>query len=318
MKKLYTILLVLGTTSFGFAQVTLQASDVNGVIGESFNYEQTNWISPGAAGANQTWDLSGITSSSSGSLTFNAPNASFPASTVTQYDGAGSSFFIEQSNVAQILHGADAGGTIITYSNPQTQIDFPLVMSSGGNDTHACSFVSGGFPFDRVGSTTWEVDGWGTVITPNGTYNDVLRVKQTQDYVDTYSGGTIDYSVEIYSWMKAGIHYPLAAMTSFVSSLGSQSYGTYITGSVGIDEVNNFAFSLSPNPCQDIITVSSTEVIFESVRIVDISGKEASAGMNMLSNKETIDISSLKSGVYFVTLQLTDGRQSKAQKIVKL
>jgi hypothetical protein len=318
MKKLYTILLVLGTSSFGFTQVTLQGSDVNGVIGETFNYEQTDWISPGAAGASQTWDLSSISSTASSSLTFNAPNASFPASTVTQYDAAGSSLYMEQTNAAQIIHGMDAGGTVITYSNPQTHLGFPLSMSSSGNDTHACTFTSGGFPFDRAGSTTWEVDGWGTVITPNGTYTDVLRVKQTQTYVDTYAGGTIDYDVEIYSWMKAGIHYPLASMTNVVTSLGSNQYGTYATGPLGVDELNNFAFNLSPNPCQDIIHVSSTEGTIESVRIVDISGMETPAGVRVQTNDETIDISSLKSGVYFVTLQLSDGRQSKAQKIVKL
>lgn len=118
--------------------------------------------------------------------------------------------------------------------------------------------------------------------------------------------------------MKAGIHEPLASMITLDSDLVSQSYGRYLTGSVGISEVNNFAFNLAPNPCQNIITISSTEGTVESVRIVDITGKEACGIVNVQSNTETIDISSLKSGVYFVTILLSDGRQSKAQKILKL
>lgn len=180
------ILLVLGASSFGFTQVTLQSSDVNAAIGETFSYERTGWVSPGAAGVNQVWDLSSITSLESVSLTIGAPDPSFPASTVTKLEGP-AKFYMELSSVAQIIHGVDAGGTTVTYSNPQTHIGFPLSMSSSGNDTHLATFTSGGYPFSRAGSSTWEVDGWGTVITPNGTYTDVLRVKQTQTYVDTYS-----------------------------------------------------------------------------------------------------------------------------------
>ena len=77
-------------------------------------------------------------------------------------------------------------------------------MGNSGNDTHLATFNSQGVDFTRSGTSSWNVDGWGSVTTPNGTYDNVVRVHQTQIYTDTYIGGTLDYSVEIYMWVSPG------------------------------------------------------------------------------------------------------------------
>lgn len=318
MKKVYLSVLITGLTTLVQSQVIINASDFNGAIGESFDYNQTNYISPGSPGASQTWDLSGMATSATSTVNHNAANGSFPTTNITYQDVvAGSELYYDFSNTAQVIHGMMAGTTLITYSNPQTHMGYPISMGVSGSDTHLASFTSSGYAFSRAGSTTWEGDGYGTVITPHGTFNDVLRVKITQTYTDTYSLGTIDYSVVIYLWIKAGIHFPIASVTSYTYDMGggptSQSYGTYATGNLGLSEFNNdVEFAAFPNPANDIFQIKSSEMI-SSVIISDLTGK-------LIKEVEStnVDISDLSGGMYLVSVKTNDGTVSQSQRIVKL
>jgi len=317
MKKLYTLTALCFATTAINAQ-TIQGTDFNGTIGEVYDYVVGNYMSPGTSGAGQTWDFSSIMTSATSNTTGAAANAAFPASNITQVDQTGGEIYWEYSNTDQIIHGITSGGVLISYSNPMSMLSFPLSMSTSGSDTHLATFTSGGFPFTRGGSTTWEVDGSGTVITPNGTYTDVLRVHQTQTYTDTYSGGTIDYDVDIYQWIKPGIHAALASQTSFVTSFSSDQYSTYYVGSVGLGENEAVSFELYPNPSQDFVKISVNDASVASVLLTDLSGKVVSETIWDGGSEASLDLTELLSGIYLATLVMDDGSQSAAQRIVRL
>lgn len=310
MKKIY-FCLFLGASTFGQAQTTLQGADVNATVGEAFSLQRTDWVSEGPAGANQSWDFSGVTVTGMNTLSYTAANAAFAETNITQNEG-GAGNHMKLDATGQYVHGQYSGTIVLTYSNPLTYLEFPLSMGLSGNDTHACTFSSSGLSFVRSGTSTWEIDAWGTVKTPVTTYTNVLRVKQTLIYTDTYAGGTIDYESTIYSWYKAGIHVPVFSLTSLTSDIVSNDWGTYYAGIADVSELNAQNFQVYPNPTSDLLNVKTTGNI-KSIVVTDISGKVLRESVS----GEQVDLTELNDGVYFVSLILMDGTRTRTQKVVK-
>ena len=314
--KNFTISAILLAPTLLFGQVTLQSTEVNAEIGEAFHYESTGWFDPGSSGPNETWDLSNITSNSSSVLSYNNANPNFPSSNIEQSELTGGKHFIEQSNSGRYIHGSEGSGVTITYSNPLTIVEYPLSYGSSGNDTHYATFVSGGYNFVRSGSTTYNIDGWGTVITPNGTYTDVLRVRSTQTYTDNYALGTVDYDVETYEWYKSGIHFPVASLTS-IWAFGLTEYGTYYTGSVGLEENNLLEILVYPNPMTNSVNVQMDVVDTKNTILVkDILGKVVLTE-NINSVETTIDTSNLERGLYSIIVVDENSNVLGSKRITK-
>lgn len=318
MKKIYITLFAVGIVSTSFSQVVLQASDINPIIGESFDYNRTDWIDPGLGGSNVTWDLSAMNTTLSSTLDIIAPSASFPAANAGHSEATGGIYYQENNASGQFAHGVDANGTLITFQNAMQIMAFPLNSSTLVNDTHSGTFTSGAYAFVRSGTTTIEVDGYGTLITPDGTFTDVIRVRLDQVYTDVYSMGSYDYNTVVYQWFKAGIHHPLATTTTFDSDLGYIEYGSYLlTAGLGIESNSSVNFSVYPNPASSELNLRSDANI-ATVEIFDALGNVVAtkdvSGFNLVS---AINISDLTAGIYFVKGITSEGVESKMVRVVK-
>jgi heat shock protein HslJ len=64
-----------------------------------------------------------------------------------------------------------------------------------------------------------------------------------------------------------------------------------------------------PNPAQNKIIIQSATNNFDSVSISDINGKIVSSSKNLASNE--IDVSNLKTGMYFITITSSEGSITK-------
>lgn len=314
MRKFYFTMLSFWIAGSSFGQ-SMTGSDLNANIGEVFNANQTNYVSPGSAGVGQTWDLSSMATTSSYNVSHSAANPGFPSTNITQtFSAGGAIMYYNFGSGGQVVHGVDANGVLITYSNPATQVGFPISVGVSGSDDHVATYNSGGFPFTRAGITSWEVDGSGTLITPNGTYTNVLRAFLVQDYSDTWTGPTVDYLVEIYAWFKAGIHYPIAEVLSLNSTIGGTTeYGYYLTGNVGLEEDTDLNFTLYPNPANTEITITQFNGNLNALVITDLNGKQVAQ-----SDEFKIDISTLDPGLYFLLVIDKNGNKSEAQRFVKM
>jgi hypothetical protein len=321
MKKIYSTLSVLGLASLSMAQPIMQASDLNPNIGDVYNTNITAWIPEGNWGNNVTWDLSGMVVTNTSSMTVNAGSPTYPMANHTMVDGSGSISYQENGSTGQYVHAQNAGGTVITFQDPMKTMSFPLDENVYETDNFSATFTSGGFPFTRAGSNLIFADAWGTLITPEGTFTDVWRVRLDQDYTDTYAGGTIDYEVQVYAWYKAGIHNALASVATIQSTQGAPfQYGTYLlTGNLSIPEDVNMAFSLFPNPVNENLTVAfaSSESI-ESIRVYNSVGALVNqVEVNSFDATLSIDMSELTTGIYFVKGLNADGTETAAQKVIK-
>ena len=160
-------------------------------------------------------------------------------------------------------------------------------------------------------------DGYGTLILPNGTYTNALRVHRTENYADSISGVSFGtYVTETYSWYvpnatlallsqsQLSIDGILEPSTAFYTG---QTPGSIPSGITNL-QTNQQAFDLYPNPVQDELNIDFNMEQAGKVRIsiLDITGREVA----MISNR---DFNTGKQHVAYATTTL-----DKAIYIVKI
>jgi len=230
MKKLYTSLfLVLFFIKAGIAQPVINSANYPafGTVVTTHEVTETS-VTPGSAGASQTWDFSsypatGNTSNSSYVNPATTPfGATFPTATTatlspTTGGNNGYGYLYGTSAYSEIIgFGVDAttGPDIVyTYSNPQRVGNYPMYYNTSFTDNFVgfSTFVNGGYTFNqyRMGSMSYAYDGYGTVTNLNGTYTNALRVKLVQDITDSIvivglpNTSTSQTRTTTYSWALA-------------------------------------------------------------------------------------------------------------------
>lgn len=230
---------------------TINIGDMTPQIGLVYSQGNGDYISPGASGANQTWDLSGMNNNETFTTTIsnpsglsgaeNFPNATF-ASVIQGQESIGYSAVV--NNRIEIV-GLYTPNVTMTYPNPQTQIQFPLSYQSTYSDTYERNADLGsGISNQEVGGSSTVVDGYGTLITPTGTYTEVLRLKQNvESDLNTIMNGsvisTIPFTSETYIFVKAGFVTPLASVgTSGFSGQTEEFAVYYMSSTVGLENLS--------------------------------------------------------------------------------
>ncbi len=75
--------------------------------------------------------------------------------------------------------------------------------------------------------------------------------------------------------------------------------------SLSVSAKNNLAtVELFPNPAQQVVNIRSSELI-QSVRVMDNSGREVSAGLANETNEMTLSVEGLNAGIYWVVINDT-------------
>jgi hypothetical protein len=309
MKKIYLILLS-SLSTFLQAQ-TILGTDINSVAGDNFSITTSAWINPGGSGANQTWNLSTMTNT--GQQTVSNSSSTIPGANIQQVWSTGVTMHLNLNSTQHDVVRQIAQGVTISFSNPWTMYGFPLSLNASGTDNYSASFTSQGTTFQRNGTTTWTVDGSGTLTTPSGTFNNVLRIKIENDFTDVTSGFEIEYSQEIYLWVKAGYRHWLAQVEDTQSDFGGGSAGSYLN-TLGLSVPESvISFNIFPNPSSDYISIQSQNIdLVQAAQIFDMSGKLLFEAIT-----SQIDISELSEGVYMLVLLDAQNAILTRQKFVK-
>ncbi len=219
----------------------------------------------------------------------------------------------------------------IFYDDPDLVYKFP--MDYGTNWSSQAHFAqelpSVGY-LEKTRTHVDTVDGWGTLITPYGTF-EVLRIKsevtETDSlYMDSLEIG-IPYSRDytLYQWLGKGQKIPLLQIASSLGGVFAEyvdSARTIISGINELPLVRNNQLKVFPNP-----TGSTVQLQFEmlekqevSISLFDLQGREVltvfrgelpqgEAGLSFNLNDSPVG-----SGIYL--LQLRAGNQSMYRKII--
>lgn len=330
MKKIYLFLISASTSFYGIhAQISLTAAVHNYAAGSNFNFylADTTGIVPGLTGANQTWNFSNLTIGTS------LNTQSYVSSASTPY-GSG----IPSANVAIGVSGeyayyktspsdmraegiADASLTL-AYSDDQLVFTYPFTYNTMVTDSFKgnCT-TSGGDDLFRTGKSITTGVGYGTLILPGGTHNNVLKVKLVQNIRDSIDGVyTQMNTLTSYYWYDAATMFPLL-MIHYI-----QSYYTFNPGNInktkyiyvnsvaaGVNEINldNY-FSVYPNPSGGKINITSSmsNVQYKSTEVYTIEGEKIYQSTTN-TDKSEINLSSQPNGVYFLQLKTEQGTATK-------
>jgi hypothetical protein len=166
------------------------------------------------------------------------------------------------------------------------------------------------------GSLEYVVDGWGSLITPGGTFN-TLRVKTTTVMSDTIYINLLGFGLRIpstettYEWYASNEGFPVLTVTEQLGIISSINYLDDPT--LSVNEVKStLANRVYPNPVQNILNID-IEIPNAQYSIYTITGKQA---LNLeINTSKTIDVSGLNPGIYFLNIEVDS--QSQMVKFVK-
>ena len=183
------------------------------------------------------------------------------------------------------------------------------------------------FKLKQYRQRTSVVDGFGTLITPFGTF-EVLRIKSVINELDSvyqtfFGGGSwnvlpVTVTTE-YEWWAQGKDEAmlkiLATENNGTPQIRSIEYQDIYLGLDASIEENSFELNLVPNPANNLISLES-DLAIDQIKIISLDGSVVLKQNANNVSKAIIEISMLQAGVYFV--EVSSGKFSATQKLIKL
>lgn len=174
-----------------------------------------------------------------------------------------------------------------------------------------------------------KVDGWGTLITPFGTFEVLRHVSEIHGsdslYIDTLQFGIkLDNDIKReYKWIGKNQKEPLLQIFTQAGILGQFQNFEFVTKVVYRDSIRfiptsvynaikgEVEFRIFPNPSHGQFVISVPENLTNAVvTLANINGS-VMLQHNLSAATETFNVSELAKGVYFVTIQSSEGRAQK-------
>jgi hypothetical protein len=334
MKYSVLLFIVLGFTISGFGQIVIDQDDMP-QVGDILRVSLTTNI-PGdytQTGSDMTWDFSGLIKISQQVNSFvdvsGTPllyqfvftpgiisNIASPGNYLPAFPGIPfSNSFTFYKNSASLF--SDAGFAfqlsgipiMLKYDTADVYYKLPCTM---GDTWTSHSFSSISFPglayFSSSRSRTSQVDGWGSLTTPFGTF-ETIRIKsevieQDSVFLDS-SGFVVPYTRNIteYKWLGKGQGIPLLQ----ISEEGLVQTATYRDNinNTGINELRNESVQVFPNPSTGFCTISINgnynpvhiQILNSEGRLLVEKDSYASSG-----NSVSFDLSCFPTGLYMIRL----------------
>lgn len=368
-KKLLSLITLIGAGVLASAQITINDTHIVG-IGDVVEQAQDTLptVGIGSAGANQTWNFSSIQQHTLDSLFFKNPstlpgNGDFPTSNLGLKDSnEDSSWTFLTKNTAGLfvdgIHQIQSGqptsipitATIITF--PSTMgtsfgdtwngilFTFPLGQDPDGPGPHG---TVDSLRVTREAVVNSNIDSWGNVTTPFGTFASLRQIvieedadttwqlvsgvwevmsTTTQTFLATFGVNQSKFAydtIRTARWWTNDVSakFPIIEMdyeaNGSVNSVSWQKNSPF----VGVEEMNaKPIFSLYPNPAKDIINISTDKIENSIISIFDITGKEVKS-IDFNSPTISLNINDLDAGVYFYTVtNRTSGKTLQTNKFI--
>lgn len=215
---------------------------------------------------------------------------------------------------------------LMFYPNPRTQIEFPLTYQNTFTDTYQrTADFGGGASNVENGTISTVVDGYGTIITPAGTYENVLRIKEiSEGTLEVYVNGMLvnssPFNGTSYSYVKAGYSTAILSISIFTFAGETTNSLVYSVsgGSVGIAEVNPFQeVKVFPSPAVDYVNVAYTleKTTDVALKLIGLDGRlVANLGESQRpsgKNQFRLNLPEVAAGIYLLQISTPDGQTTE-------
>lgn len=341
MKRLILLFLIVLSIPT-FSQITVTQNHLP-TVNDTIHYKSGtfNNFDPNATGTNYTWDFSNVNANNLRADTiisvtqtpvvynvvFNflianqayinqtPPSMGMGLEVSDYYD-----FFKKATNYYRKAgFGATINGvqTPVKYDNPELYFKLPLTY--GTTDSSVSKY---GLPIPGYGYYGQTIkrkhiaDGWGTLITPYGTY-EAIRVKHVIDIKDTIFSESLNFGYNItrptsyeYYWLT---NSNIRAYAAKVYRNGMfYTIDFYYDPTTSVDDVKSLSCLVYPNPASDKLIISSPTNEEKQLILYDTFGRIIYETTLHTATSE-IDVKQLKSGVYIALL-----RSNQHNKILKI
>lgn len=334
MKKIYVAFVLVNLVNGLAAQPVLTDENFNPLPGESgteYDFDATDF-DPGPSGPGMTWNYPVLALATPHTLNV------FPAHATPyglEFSGANIAvtgnmlyynYYLAHDNGLEYL-GYTNNVFTMPLSNPALIYTYPFTFLSVISDSLEGYVTTGDEWTHRWGQVVTEADGYGTLVTPLGSYMDVLRIKQVWTYDDeVYDGSTTTvyhHTDTHYYWVTEGVHFPLLTYAEKKTVGGATTELSYsatymdpasITTGLGDEEAFTKGFIMYPNPARSVFVslwVNHNKNEEVNVIVWDATGKQKTSGTCQLTegnNQLLLDISTLNAGIYFVGISNLSGK----------
>ena len=192
----------------------------------------------GSAGANATWDFSGLIPSGGFSVTTVAANSStdFITSNLVITLPNGFKEYMKENNTDSYVDGINDNAKNIVYNYYNLDIaKRPFTFNTTYLDTYRVIVTTTSSV--GTGYLTKTGDGYGTLKLPTGTFSNVLRIKKTQIETDSVGGIESAFTTTVsYLWFDTLHTAPLYRIDSVNGIGGSQVTAMYLAAPTGIKD----------------------------------------------------------------------------------
>jgi hypothetical protein len=319
MKNIFLCSAILLLSLPLFAQPVFSESNLPS-LGGIYRYVQadTTGVTAGPAGANVVWDFSSWNLINDTNTFYILPPAATPFGTTF-----GASDYAERTADEYKYFSHDASGLFldgvslptigaVKFDSAVTLATFPFAFGDSVTDRVTAQFTYLIFTAYRRGTATSVADGYGTLILPNGTYTDVLRVRTIEMSTDSVSAALKNQSNSVsFSWYAPDWDYPVLTMLTFESSgfisASSRVVQFLSTTSTGLEEDMGVGFRVYPNPASGLLRVEfEAGLASEAVlSVFDLAGKELRREqLPAMAGKTVIGLEGLSPGVYLIRLEV--------------
>ena len=325
MKKFILSLAIVCCTYTVFAQPTINAANFNPVENTEtqLSLALDTLASTGANGANQTWNYSTLSGGFSLMSTFHSatgkPGASLFNANYCTNSGNDYSYFKIDNDGIRTMGDYNAGaGNVIT--NASFEYKYPLTYTTNTTDiiNERRTDIASGIYDDLKGTRNFKGVGYGTLILPSGTFNNVLKVVITTVDTDYYNGSlySITHTTNT-QWLYPGITGALLISTFTVleqngtlSPFPSSGYTSKTPLAINEEVKKNYQFSCFPNPAKNSMNIRFTinKATDARVTILAMNGQavrhsapvKATAGLNTFP----VNTEGLATGNYIADLNI--------------
>lgn len=345
MKKNYLFTILFTFPLISFSQITITENDVidvSDVLEQGIDTSGT-FVHP-PSGSDMEWNFSALDEHLSETLAIGAAqwfdgSSEFPDANIATTDDDGNEIFIRKDSEALDFLGLygdvfGSGDDEAVYFDPQNRIiSFPSTMGTTFTNTFSFSFVN--YDIDNTDSVLVditneqdsEIDGWGEVTTPFGTFDVIRQVVQEiqTTEVEAYLFGNVVFTNEEKDTTYTVRYWSNDPSTGFpVVEYNFDPVSNEISGdiewlkSAPVTAVGNEAIDLIelyPNPAIEQVTLTNTQK-GQMIVVFDIAGKQIMS-IDVNSDVSTFPVSTLNTGTYFVKILNREGQTISNKKLIK-
>jgi hypothetical protein len=234
----------------------------------------------------------------------------------------------EASGLNQIGFGMTSSGLgfPVNYSDPDEIIPIPLELNRSSGGTYSFNLeIPGTFSWACDATRANLVDGRGTLLLPNATYENVYRVKSelSSDNTISITSSALPFPIPPipfprnetkYMFFVEGTGWPVLEVTSGL--LGSSAlYRTNPVDFTSVKQLENLPFNLFPNPSTTQATIQFERAPLKSlyIELFDVCGKmvyskNVENSATILTETIPVEALRLQNGLYQVRITPDNGK----------